>query len=341
MANNIANNDDPMWDVFGSDDDDDDNENNDDSNDADKNANGIMPPSSLVNNNCTNNETSIEYNTIANIIANTITKHFLITTKKSSVPLNEHSIAWITTSPSGDDDDDVTLHTVIEKSLHNKQLTNLVSIIPSSSENTNKNNYDACIVSHTTSSSGPSLDLDHANRLLLIGGYLVIMEKNSDEKLKVPIEPQSNVWKYETMDVLYETTTIKVIGIQKWPTVPIQNDMCRWLPSKMNSKEGIINEMNRTCTATVPLSDYEIKNSRMTKQSVDKAVHALQQAGVCIIPGLLRSYISDIELFGQASIQDLQAANTILQQTYNFDIRNPQNTQQSSSSVDDGFNDKR
>ena len=78
--------------------------------------------------------------------------------------------------------------------------------------------------------------------------------------------------------------------------------------------------------ATIPQSVYEQNMGLLTRESIDRAVEALQTHGFVVLPGLFRNapqQIQAIQEWSKAILRDFDSATDILKSKYNVDILNP------------------
>ena len=107
----------------------------------------------------------------------------------------------------------------------------------------------------------------------------------------------------------------------------LQTNHCRWLPSRRQQASQTtaanVYEYNLLQSATVSLSVEERTTSQMTEHSIQTAVQSIQENGYCLILGLLKKQQSTCLQYGQAVLNDLHEAATILKQTENVDLYHP------------------
>lgn len=174
------------------------------------------------------------------------------------------------------------------------------------------------------------------NRHLVPGGLMFLMKKTMTSCIENLFSADPNIWNSST-EVFSEgtkdstdTSAFSLVAYSKVPC-PVNTDSCRhWLPSK-HSKATEQTHLNQ---ATVVLSSAQCID--VLKQSLSstsptlilssaqhhKAVKALANFGYCIVRRILDP--ARCAAYGQAVLQDLQAANTILRQKYQVDVYQPQ-----------------
>jgi hypothetical protein len=103
----------------------------------------------------------------------------------------------------------------------------------------------------------------------------------------------------------------------------IQWKTCRWLPSRYDTTA----EYDRLANATICLCVHERQRRRLTEPSIRKAVQSIQTHGYCILAGGLVSP-TDSGAYGQAALQDLHAADRILQERDGISLYNPGTTKE-------------
>lgn len=93
-----------------------------------------------------------------------------------------------------------------------------------------------------------------------------------------------------------------------------------------NHENWIDYERRILSDSTVPQSIYEQRTGFFTRESIDKAVGALQKNGFVVLPGLFRNtpeQVKAIKDWSSAILQDFDTATDILKSKYDVDILNP------------------
>jgi hypothetical protein len=147
------------------------------------------------------------------------------------------------------------------------------------------------------------------------------------------VELSPEVWKPDPDIIWKETrtnTTTTAVAAAVWVlhqtrSVQIAHETCSWRSSSNNTTSSI--QMEREFAlldlVTTSLSVHERASGRLTAHHRRRAVRALEEYGYCILPGLFHSQRNQCLAWGDAVLQDLHRAATILQQSHDVDLYHP------------------
>ncbi|GAX12551.1 hypothetical protein FisN_24Hh127 [Fistulifera solaris] len=144
---------------------------------------------------------------------------------------------------------------------------------------------------------------------MVVPGGIIILPSNIRQAI---IESSKEDWMYSELTSLQQNndpTDSSGWGLVQRRFCSIQWKTCRWLPSHYDLEA----EYERARQATVTLSMSEHNQRKLTTQSIQRAIKALQQFGYCILSGGL-IHPEQSKLYGQAVLSDLQQVADILRQ---------------------------
>ncbi|GAX22844.1 hypothetical protein FisN_24Lh127 [Fistulifera solaris] len=174
--------------------------------------------------------------------------------------------------------------------------------------------YDAMILCLAPNQSSDDIysflkDFRRIVRMVVPGG-IIILPLNIREAI---IQSSKEDWMFSELTTLQNNNNDPTDS-SGWELVQrrfctIQWKTCRWLPSNYDLEA----EYERARKATVALSMREHNQRKLTAQSIQRAIKALQQYGYCIISGGL-IHPEQSNLYGQAALSDLQQVADTLRQ---------------------------
>jgi hypothetical protein len=174
--------------------------------------------------------------------------------------------------------------------------------------------YDAMILCLSPGQSSDDIlaflkDFRRIVRMVVPGG-IIILPSNIREAI---IQSSKEDWMFSELTTLQNynnyPTDSSGWGLVQRRFRTIQWKTCRWLPSNYDLEA----EYERARQATVTLSMSEHKKRKLTTQSIQRAIKALQQYGYCILSGGL-IHPEQSNIYGQAALSDLQQVADILRQ---------------------------
>ena len=141
--------------------------------------------------------------------------------------------------------------------------------------------------------------------------------------LILPTGLRNEMFQKEPHHLWTSVSSLSEVGDPVWTLMErrvcsIQWKTCRWLPEHYD----IAAEYDRVSQATVALTVEEHEKGKMTEQSIQKGVKALQQHGYCIVAGGLLDQ-AESQRYGQAALEDFHAAARILRETDGVDLYHP------------------
>ena len=160
------------------------------------------------------------------------------------------------------------------------------------------------------------------------GGYFILFLISSEIESSIEMYGFSyNVWdidnKKQQHSIVYEKEEeMLVYCIKKRPCL-LNLLSCTWKYSSNNTTSCLKHEYDvlSNVTITSPATEYNNPTYALSPQSINKAICALQTHGFCIIKNIFPKDI--VQSFGQAAINDMKEAISVLKRDHNVDILDP------------------
>lgn len=303
-------------------------------------------------------ESADESNVRINVHADQISIHLIQRFVKidPSISMNHR---YIGLPSSYSDEESCSVVKCISKKLHQSQFHMSIeegnsndvdaALIVRVFDASKKNTFDDALCKNEESS---------LRKRLALGGYLImtsIFHNYLDFELASAFEVlkewktecgeelllSEHVWETESASIIHKQiengVVLVSIGVMKRPAL-VNTLSCKWktnsriVPSSYDDplssgprETWLQYERKILKQATVAPSAYEVKESFLTANSIDKAVKSLQTHGFVILPRLFQHphQIEMIKQFSNAFLNDFDSAVDILKKKYDIDVLHP------------------